>query len=251
MLYPNEVTAKMKEKALHYLMFLKHKRSGNVKGRGVTDGRKQKSYVAKEELSSPTVSLNASIATCIIDAIEGRNVTTIDIPGAFLQALWPKSNDCYVKFERMTVKIICRIDKRYEKCVKKLKDNNRKFMYGKLNRVSYGTILRTKFFFNKLLLELVKLGFEQNPCNYYTWNKMVNGKKLSVVFHVYNLKASHEEQTVLDKFIKQLKEIFGKQDKMLESTGLVQVRQTSSGQDKSLPSNFVPTSNPDTSGTNP
>ena len=86
MLYPHEVTAEIKDKALHYLMFLKRKRFGNVKDRGVVDGRKQKSYVTKEESSSPTVSLNALMATCIMGAMEGRKITTVNIPEAFSQA---------------------------------------------------------------------------------------------------------------------------------------------------------------------
>ena len=45
---------------------------------------RQKSYVTKEESSSPTVSLNVLIATFIMDAIEEWKVTTVDIPGAFL-----------------------------------------------------------------------------------------------------------------------------------------------------------------------
>lgn len=120
----------------------------------------------------------------------------------------------------MMVKIICRIDKKYEKCMKKSKYNNQKFMYIKLNRALYGKILGAKLFFNKLSSELLKLGFEQNSYDKCTWNKMVNGEQLTVVFHVDDLKALHKEQTVLDEFIKQ-KEIFGKQDKLLESTGLV------------------------------
>ena len=81
MLFPREVTAEVKDKALHYLMFLKRKRSGIVKGRGVVDGR---------------------------NAMEER-----------------KGNDCYVKFEGMMVKIICRINKKYEKCIVKSKYSNR------------------------------------------------------------------------------------------------------------------------------
>ena len=49
---------------------------------------------------------------------------------------------------------------------------------------------------------------------------MVNNEQLTVVFHVDDLKASRKEQTVLDKFINQLKDIFGNQDKLSESTGL-------------------------------
>ena len=198
MLHPDEVTAEVREKALHYLMFLKRKQTGEVKGRGVADGRSQKSYVTKEELSSPTVLLNALMATCIMDAIEERQVTTVDIPGAFLQALWPKGKDCYVKFEGVMVNIICKINKKYEKHVKKSEYTNKKFLYGKLNRALYGTILGVKLFYNKLSLELVKLEFEQNPYNKCTFNKMVNGEQLTIVFHVDNLKASHKQQAVLD-----------------------------------------------------
>lgn len=45
--------------ALHYLMFLKQKRSGNIKGRGCADGRKQRTYMSKEESSSPTIATEA------------------------------------------------------------------------------------------------------------------------------------------------------------------------------------------------
>ena len=119
------MTAAIKDKALHYLMFLKRKRSGVVKGRGVADGQNQKSYVTKEELSSPTVSLNALMATCIMNVMKGRKINTIDIPGAFLQELWQKGNDCYAKFEGIMVEIICRINKSYKKCVIKSKYSNR------------------------------------------------------------------------------------------------------------------------------
>lgn len=40
--------------ALAYLMFLKKKRCGTVKGRGCADGRKQRATTTKEEASSPT-----------------------------------------------------------------------------------------------------------------------------------------------------------------------------------------------------
>eukprot|EP00957_Ditylum_brightwellii_P115640 8820673-Ditylum_brightwellii.AAC.1 len=72
--------------ALRYLMFLKEKRSGEVKGRGCADGRKQRVYKTKEEAHAPTVSTEAMFLTAIIDAMEGRDVAIVDIPGAFTQA---------------------------------------------------------------------------------------------------------------------------------------------------------------------
>jgi hypothetical protein len=74
-----------KRKALTYLMFLKQKRCGKVKGRGCADGRKQREFLGKDETSSPTVSIETVMLTSIIDAQEGRDVATVDIPGAFMQ----------------------------------------------------------------------------------------------------------------------------------------------------------------------
>ena len=51
----NEMSAEERETAMQYLMFLKQKRNGTVKGRGYADGRKQRPYTTKEQASSPTV----------------------------------------------------------------------------------------------------------------------------------------------------------------------------------------------------
>jgi hypothetical protein len=83
---PNTMSTQDKREVLEYLMFLKKKRCGKIKGRGCADGRKQRVYTAKEEASSPTVSIEALMLSCVIDAKEGRDVATADIPGAFMQA---------------------------------------------------------------------------------------------------------------------------------------------------------------------
>ena len=49
----NELTLEEIRRALGYLMFLKDKRCGTMKGRGCADGRKQRK--TKEETSSPTM----------------------------------------------------------------------------------------------------------------------------------------------------------------------------------------------------
>ena len=69
-----------KKAALRYLMFLKKKRCGRIKGRGCAGGRKQRVYISKEERSSPTVTTEGMILSCILDVMEGRYVVTVDIP---------------------------------------------------------------------------------------------------------------------------------------------------------------------------
>ena len=59
MLSWKDLTWDIRKQALDYLMFLKQKHSGKMKGRGCTDGRPQREYITKEESSSPTVSLYA------------------------------------------------------------------------------------------------------------------------------------------------------------------------------------------------
>ena len=81
-----EITREQKRQALAYLMFLKRKRCGRVKGRGCADGRKQRAYTAREDATSPTVSVEAIFLTAVIDAYERREVAIIDLPGAFMQA---------------------------------------------------------------------------------------------------------------------------------------------------------------------
>ena len=80
------LTRAEKKASLEYLMFLKQKRCGRIKGRGCADGRKQRLYKTKEETSSPTVCTESLFLSCVIDAKESREVATCDIPGAFMQA---------------------------------------------------------------------------------------------------------------------------------------------------------------------
>ena len=80
-----DLTPAQKREALGYLMFLKKKWSGTIKGRGCADGCKQRAYITKEESTSPTISTEAVFLTAVVDAWESRKVTVLDVPGAFMQ----------------------------------------------------------------------------------------------------------------------------------------------------------------------
>ena len=58
--------------ALRYLMFLREKRDGTIKARGCVDGRPQRLYTNKEDTSLPTISIEAMMLSCVIDAKENR-----------------------------------------------------------------------------------------------------------------------------------------------------------------------------------
>jgi hypothetical protein len=74
------------------IMFLTEKRDGTIKARNVTDGRKQRTWMSKEEAASPTVMLESLLLTAVIDAKENPEVCVVDIPHAFVQTANEKIN---------------------------------------------------------------------------------------------------------------------------------------------------------------
>jgi hypothetical protein len=217
MLKPTEINRKIRFEALNYLMFLKRKRCGKVKARGCADGRPQREYISKDESSSPTVSIYALMTSCLMDAIEGRKVATCDIPGAFLQADWPADRDCYLKFEGAMVSMICDIDPKYKKNVVYGR-NGKKYLYAKLTKAVYGTLLGAILFYEKLSKQLVDWGYEPNCYDRCTFNKMIDGNQITIQFHVDDLKISHVRQSVIDSILTDLNNEFGTTKKPLAAT---------------------------------
>ena len=82
----NKLTAEQKKEALQLITMIKEKRRGKLKARACVDGRKQRRYINKEDVSSPTVQQESLILSLIIDAREGRHVAIADVVGAYLLA---------------------------------------------------------------------------------------------------------------------------------------------------------------------
>jgi hypothetical protein len=85
----SHLTRDQKRASLRYLVFLTKKRCGRIKARGCADG--------KEEEAAPTVAIESVMLSATIDAMEERDVATVDIPGAFMQA--DIDEVVHVKFE--------------------------------------------------------------------------------------------------------------------------------------------------------
>ena len=61
------------------------KRNGTLKSRACADGCQQRLWTNKEEVSSPTHSIEALKYTMIVDAQENRDVAIVGLPAQFLQ----------------------------------------------------------------------------------------------------------------------------------------------------------------------
>ena len=56
-----------------------------MKNRGCADGRPMRVYTGKDESSSKTATIESEMLTCMVEALERRDVTIADVPGVFLQ----------------------------------------------------------------------------------------------------------------------------------------------------------------------
>jgi hypothetical protein len=199
------LSSEEKQGALPYLMFLKKKRSGIIKGRGCADGRKQRVYTTKEEASSPTVSIESVFLSCAIDAAEGRDVGTVDLPGAFMQA--DMDDTVYMKLEGKMVELLVRIDPdRYECHVRII--NGKPVLYVRLKKALYGTLKAALLFWRLLSAQLQEWGFVLNDYDSCVANKIINGSQCTIIWHVDNLKISHVDSDVVSAVIEQLSSVF-------------------------------------------
>jgi len=103
-----DMSFEQRKKALCYLMFLKEKHDGTIKAIGCTDGRSQREYTTKSNTSSLTVSLEAIMMSCAIDAKENRHVAIAYIPGAFLHA--DMDEEVYMLLEGKIAKFIVKLN---------------------------------------------------------------------------------------------------------------------------------------------
>ena len=82
-------------------MLLTQKSSGDTKGRLAFNGKKTREWISREDKSSPTVHTESLALTCAVDAHEGRDVMSLDVPNAYIQADLPEVK----KGERVVMKI--------------------------------------------------------------------------------------------------------------------------------------------------
>jgi hypothetical protein len=214
----DNLTKEQKRATLRYLMFLTQKRCGRIKARGCADGRKQRETTNKEDASAPTVSIEAVMLSSTIDACEGRDVATVDIPGAFMQA--DIDEVVHVKFEGEIAEMLVRMDPAlYRKYVKD--ENGKTVLYVELLKALYGTLKAALLFWKLVSAKLVSWGFEINPYDWCVANKMINGKQCTILWHVDDLKISHVDNEVNTTIIGLIDAEFGKEAPLTVTRGKI------------------------------
>lgn len=203
---PEGLTPEVKWKALRAINLIKEKRNGNIKGRTVADGSSHRKIVPREEASSPTVSLEALLATLTIDAHENRDVAIFDVPGAYLHADLPEGKLVLLKIEGQFVDIMCEVNPEFLPDVRY--ENGKKVLYVQILKALYGMIESALLWYSLYVDVLEKEGFEVNPYDKCVANKIIDGKQCTLAWYVDDNKLSHVDSRVVDDILETIEGYF-------------------------------------------
>jgi hypothetical protein len=203
---PLGLTHEEKMMALRALNLIKEKRNGDLKGRTVADGSKQKGLYPKSETASPAVSTAALMLTILIDAYERRDVATADVAGAYLKATM--KDHVIIKFTGESVDILLTMDPTYKRFV--TYEKGIKTLYARLKKALYGCVQSALLWYNLFHDTLKQMGFNINPYDPCIANCMIEGSQCTIAWYVDDTKISHVNPDVVTNIIDKLEHHFGK-----------------------------------------
>jgi hypothetical protein len=193
-----------KEQVSESHIFVKQKRDGKIKAWKVIGGNKQCNYITKEDVSSPKVSFEAVMLTCIIEAAEDRDIAVVDIPNAFAQTVVSEENAehhviVHIMGQLVDILVLIAPDV-YGPYVSTNKSGQKVLIVECLNAV-YRLMVAALMYYMKFVKSHTKKGFKLNPYDGCVVNKTVNGKQITICFHVVYCKISHKSTKVVDESI--------------------------------------------------
>jgi hypothetical protein len=206
------LTEEEKRKALDALMFLSEKRDGTVKGRMVANGKPSREWLSRDDSASPTASIESILLTAVVDAHEGRDVLSADVPNAFIQTKMPPTVDgearVMIKISGVLVDLLVQLAREtYAPFV--VYEKGRKVLYAEVMQALYGMLVASLLWYKKFRGDLEGIGFKFNPYDPCVANRTVSGKQQTVRFHVDDLMSSHMDPKVNDEFEEWLNKLYG------------------------------------------
>ena len=161
----SKLSKTQRQTVLELHMFLKEKWDRSLKGRTVPGGNKQRDYISKEDASSPTITTEAILLSCITDAEEGRDVAVINIPNAFIQTWVEDEGDmAIIKICRVLMDILVQIAPKVYKSYVTTDKKGTKQLLVQCQNALYGTMVASLLYYRKFTKSLTSVGFEINPC---------------------------------------------------------------------------------------
>ncbi len=146
--------------------------------------------------------------TATINAHEQRDVATIDIPGAFLNAYNDK--ETFMLLKGCLAKLMIQVDPNlYQKYI--IYDKyNQALLYVKLSKAIYGLLKSALLFYKKISADLqnYKAPFVINPYDPCIANTIIIGKQMTITWHVDDLKVLHVDPFQITIFAAYLASIY-------------------------------------------
>ena len=206
------MTGKERQRAMKALMFLSEKRTGEIKGRMVYNGKPTREWLDKQDSASPTAALESIFLLCLVDAKEGRDVMSTDIPNAFVQTEMPAVENgedrIIMKITGVLVDMLVQLAPEvYGPFV--VFERGQKVIYVQVMRAIYGMLQSALLWYKKFRKDLEGHGFKFNPYDPCVANKRIAGSQQTIRFHVDDLLSSHRKRKVNQDFAKWLNDRYG------------------------------------------
>ena len=152
--------------------------------------------------SSPTVALQNLMMVLTQAAKEGREVAVGDIGGAYLT--------CDLTGELVVIELddvlTSILAKRLPEIIPYVDKRGR--LLAKLDKALYGLVQSSRIWYDKLSAILIDLGYTPNPLDPCVYNKVVNGKQITLCVFVDDVLATCVDRSTLDKFHAELRTKF-------------------------------------------
>jgi hypothetical protein len=182
------------------LIFLAEKRDETIKAQMCANGNTQRTYIAREEATSPTAATDAILITGVIEAKQRRDVMKLDVPNAFVQMPIPQNGEKIImKIRGSLIDILTEICPGiYDNILQKK---------GKEMSYTLGCLWPCPVWYAyRIHLVLQKVPKTYDIC---VANRRVQGKQHTVTWHVDDVKSSHVISEVNDDFKAWCEEKYG------------------------------------------
>ena len=147
--------------------------------------------------------------TSAIKAHEERNVAIIDIPGTFLHAL--TDEEIYMLLRGPLAELMVVVDPSFYCYYITYDSKFQALLYVKMNKALYGLLKSALQFYKKFRSHIEAYGFKVNPYNPCVANADLNGHKMTVTWHVDDLKVSQKDPFEIILFAQYLYTKYGEQ----------------------------------------
>ena len=146
----------------------------------------------------------------LIEAQEGYDLTTCNIPNAFVQTDVEENdkdgNQTIMRIRGVCVDSLCEIDPIYRDYM--VTEDNQKVLYVHITQAIYRMLVSAMLFYCKLTKALLSFGFELNLYDSCVVNRMVNGEQLNICWHINDLTSSHINPKVNGEILQWIKDTF-------------------------------------------